>query len=141
MTAATFNHPYLTLGLLIAFSAITLFFTMRLQREVAEDATPTTPKEVFGPLERAYHAGLMHEAEYLRIRDQMAQASAAAQAKPPADKKAGPPVDEWASWDVPGGQRAGGPGHRGIPGLDEPEQPSTPGDLAPGASTDDPCSL
>lgn len=105
MTATNFNHSYLTLGLLIACFAITLFVTLRLQREVAEDATPTTPKEVFGPLEKAYHAGLMREEEYLRIRDQMARADAesvAAAGKPPAGKKPGPPADEWASWDAPG---------------------------------------
>ena len=105
MTAANFNHSYLTLGLLIACFAITLFVTMRLQRDVAEDAAPTTPKEVFGPLEKAYHAGLMREDEYLRIRDQMARADAEANPppdKPPTKKKPGPPVDEWASWDAPG---------------------------------------
>ncbi|WP_435015986.1 hypothetical protein TA3x_003544 [Tundrisphaera sp. TA3] len=106
MSNSAFNPLYLTLFLLVACFAITLFISMRLRREVEEDSTPTTPKEVYGPLEQAYYAGLMHEEEYLRIREQMARAAAGtAVADQPATagkKKPHPPVDEWASWDAPG---------------------------------------
>ena len=33
--------------------------------------TPSTEKEVLGPLEKAYYSGLMDEAEFKRIRDSM----------------------------------------------------------------------
>jgi hypothetical protein len=103
---AAFSPLYLTLFLLVACFAITLFISMRLRREVAEDSTPTTPKEVYGPLEQAYYAGLMHEEEFLRIREQMAQAAGATagagHGPAGAKKKPHPPVDEWASWDAPG---------------------------------------
>lgn len=103
MAPNLFQPTYITLALLLVCFAVTMFLARKFQREVAEDSAPTTPGELYGPLEKAYYAGLMREDEYLRIRaqrdrDQKTKAApvAAAKAKP-----AGP-ADEWASWDAPG---------------------------------------
>ena len=69
MPSLPFNGYYLTLGLLVACTAIGILVAARFRREVDHDLAPTTTKELLGPLERAYHSGLMHPAEIERIRE------------------------------------------------------------------------
>ncbi len=89
-------YYYLTLSLLGVCVVVGIVIALRFQREVEEEATPASPKEVFGPLERAYYAGLMDEAEYLRIRDSMREAGLPVSPIPrkkPKPPSALPPVD------------------------------------------------
>ena len=72
MVAAIDNrYYYLTLGLLALCTIVGLIVAFRFQREVEHDLSPSTEKELLGPLEKAYYSGLMHEAEYKRIRESM----------------------------------------------------------------------
>jgi len=62
---------YLTLGLLALCTVVGLVIAIRLQREVEHDLSPSTEKDLLGPLEKAYYSGLMDEAEFRRIRESM----------------------------------------------------------------------
>ncbi len=84
------KYYYLTLSLLGICVVIGLFVAYRFQREVNDDLAPTTEKDLLGPLEKAYYAGLMDEAEFLRIRESMNRGKL--DAGPPAPKApAAPP--------------------------------------------------
>jgi len=65
------RYYYLTLGLLGLCTLVGLVVAFRFQREVEHDLAPSTEKDLLGPLEKAYYAGLMDEAEFKRIRESM----------------------------------------------------------------------
>lgn len=64
---------YLTLGLLALCTIVGLIVAFKFQREVNEDLSPPTEKDLLGPLEKAFYSGLMREEEFLRIQESMAK--------------------------------------------------------------------
>ena len=76
---------YLTLGLLALCTIVGLVVAFRFQREVEHELTPSTEKEVLGPLEKAFYSGLMDEAEFKRIRESMEKRKAGEE--PPAPRR------------------------------------------------------
>ena len=67
------KYYYLTLGLLVFCTLVGLIVAYSFQREVNEDLSPPTEKDLLGPLEKAYYSGLMREDEFLRIQESMAR--------------------------------------------------------------------
>jgi hypothetical protein len=69
------KYYYLTLGLLASgfLVLVGLIVAYSLQREVKEDLTPPTEKDVFDPIEKAYYSGLMNEDEFQRIQESIAR--------------------------------------------------------------------
>jgi hypothetical protein len=67
------RYYYLTLGLLIICTVVSLFVAYRLQKDVNVDDVPPTEKELLGPLEKAYYSGLMTEDEFKRVNKSMAK--------------------------------------------------------------------
>ncbi len=68
MVQLHFNGYYLTAGLLALCTVIGIVVAARFRREVDEDLTPATSKELLDPLEKAFYSGLMRPEEIERIR-------------------------------------------------------------------------
>lgn len=100
MSTQVFNPLYLTLAMLGVCFVFSIYIARRFQREVAEDSTPATPTELYGPLEQAYYAGLMREEEYLRIREKMSRETRPSKAQSGQKKTAS---DDWATIDPSAG--------------------------------------
>lgn len=64
---------WLTLGLLTLCVVVGLAVAYQLQRDVNDDLSPPTEKDLMGPLEKAYYSGLMRKEEFLRIQESMAR--------------------------------------------------------------------
>jgi hypothetical protein len=77
------RYYYLTLGLLVLCTVVGMVVAFRFQREVEHDLTPSTEKDVLGPLEKAYYSGLMDEAEFKRIRASMEKRKSGEAEAPP----------------------------------------------------------
>lgn len=112
---------WLTLGLLALCVLVGLVVAYRFQREINNDLTPPTDRDLLGPLEQAYYSGLMREEEFQRIQEAMVRqrgedllltSKASKLRSKPADKE-GSPADEGKA-------------------VEDPESPITPtGDSAP----------
>lgn len=75
MPAWLSNGYYLTLALLLGCTIVGIVVAARFRREVDEDLAPPTARDLLGPLEQAYHSGLMHPAEIERVRESVKKSS------------------------------------------------------------------
>ena len=107
-----FNGYYLTAALLALCTVIGITVAARFRREVDEDLTPTTMKDLLDPLEKAFYSGLMRPDEIERVRAAVQKEPAAVATRPkprPAarPKAAEPPGDPMFDRDL---DRKPGPG-------------------------------
>jgi hypothetical protein len=126
---------YLTLGLLVLCTLVGAIVVYRFQREVEEDLSPPTERDLLGPLEKAFYSGLMRPEEFERIQESMARQKG--DQSVPAGRSPKPRLKPTQSDEPETSPDVGGEPGQIVDPTEESPPPITPtGESGPGPSPD-----